>query len=75
MRRVQTVSPVCFPENNSRSSSKQLIMDKMKESSGLERQRNLIIKRYVKGRGCLTVSCFNATDGGRSVSETALEGS
>ena len=49
MRRGTDGVDCVFPENNSRSSSKQQIMDKMKESSGLERQRNLIIKRYVRG--------------------------
>lgn len=44
-------------------------MDKIKESIGLERQRNLIIKRYVKELLCLAVSYLYIPAGKQAVSE------
>lgn len=46
---------LCFREIVPLNLLKQLIMDKIKESIGLERQINLIIKRYVKESLCLAI--------------------
>lgn len=46
-------------------------MDKIKESIGLERQRKLIIKRYVKELLCLAFSYLDIPDGKRAASKAS----